>query len=111
MSNQDSKFFNTFSAVIGLLVAIAIVLFALARVIGNRTQVEQVKSDPAYVAQVEENTRPAAHVAVAGQDNAALKIAAAVAMPAAAAGEPAGPSKASFMTLVSDSSTMMPRRP
>jgi cytochrome c5 len=82
VSKQDTHFTNVFSVVIGLLVAIALVLFALARIIGNRTQVAHVHTDPAYVAQVEKNTRPPARVAVAGQDNAALKIAA----PAAAAG-------------------------
>ncbi len=85
MSKQDTQFFNTFSAVIGLLVAVAIVLFALARMIGKHTQVEMLKSDPAYIAQVEANTRPFGHVAVAGQDNSALKIAATVAASAAPA--------------------------
>ena len=82
MSKQDTHFFNTFSVVIGLLVVIAIVLFALARIIGKHTQVVQVQTDPSYVAQVEANTRPFARVAVAGQDNSALQIEA----PAAAAG-------------------------
>lgn len=86
MSKQDTHFFNTFSVVIGLLVVIAIVLFALARIIGKRTQLVQVQADPAYVAQVRENIRPIARIAVAGADNSALAIAPPAPLPAPAAG-------------------------
>jgi len=82
VSKQDTHFINVFSVVIGLLVAVALVLFAVARIIGNRTQVADVHNDPAYVAQVTDNIKPFARVAVAGQDNSALTIQA----PAAAAG-------------------------
>jgi cytochrome c5 len=85
VSKQDTHFVNVVSVVIGLLVAIAIVLFALARIIGNRTQVAELGSDPAYVAQVTANIKPFARVAVAGQDNSALTIAAPVAAAGAAA--------------------------
>jgi cytochrome c5 len=85
VSKQDTHFINVFSVIIGLLVAVALILFALARIIANRTQVVEVHSDPAYVAEVDANTRPVARVAVAGQDNTALAIAA----PAAAAAAPA----------------------
>ncbi|MCC7461013.1 MAG: cytochrome c5 family protein [Gammaproteobacteria bacterium] len=83
---------NVFSVVIGLLVTIAVVLFALARIVGNRAQLAQVRSDPAYIAEVQQNIRPFARVAVAGQDNSALKIQAPVALgsaPDAAGAEPA----------------------
>ena len=80
MSKHDTHFMNVVSIVIGLLVALTVVLFALARIIGNRTQVVQVQSDPAYVAQVRENIRPFARVALAGQDNSVLTIDAPVAM-------------------------------
>jgi cytochrome c5 len=76
-SNQDSKFFNVFSLVLGILIAIAIVLFAFARSVGANTQAQHVLSDPEYVAQVNDNVRPLVRVAVAGQDNSALTIAAA----------------------------------
>ena len=74
MSQQDSHFFNTFSVVIGMLIAIAIVLFALARAVGASTQIEHLRVDPKYAAGVAENIAPFARVAVAGQDNSALAI-------------------------------------
>jgi len=85
VSTQDTHFVNVFSVVIGLLAVIALILFALARSIANRTQLVSVRSDPGYVAEVEGNTRPFARVAVAGQDNSALAIAAPAAARATAA--------------------------
>ena len=73
MSKQDSKFFNIFSLVLGILVVITLVLFALARSVGKNTQSAHLLSDPKYVAAVERNVTTA-QVAVAGQDNAALAI-------------------------------------
>jgi cytochrome c5 len=74
VSKQDSQFFTLFSAVIGLLVAITLVLMALARSVGANTQLQQVVTDQRYVQAVEERIRPLVHVAVAGQDNSALAI-------------------------------------
>lgn len=74
MSKQDTHFFNVFSLVIGLLVAVAIVLFALARTVASHTQNEQVLAEDAYVKGVQERLQPFAKVAVAGQDNSALEI-------------------------------------
>ena len=73
MSKQDSKFFNVFSLVLGILVVITLVLFALARSVGNNTQKTHLLSDPKYVAAVEDRVTPS-KVAVAGQDNSALAI-------------------------------------
>lgn len=73
MSKQDSQFFNVFSLVLGILIVIAILLFALARAVGNNTQRAHVLADPKYVADVENNLS-VARVAVAGQDNSALAI-------------------------------------
>ena len=73
MSKQDSKFFNIFSLVLGILVVITLVLFALARSVGKNTQSAHLLSDPKYVANVENNIA-SAKVAVAGQDNSALAI-------------------------------------
>jgi cytochrome c5 len=74
VSKQDTHFFNVFSLVIGLLVTITIVLFALARIVASHTQEAQVFSEPDYgknvAARIEEPTREA----VAGQDNSALAI-------------------------------------
>lgn len=73
MSKQDSQFFNVFSLVLGILIVIAIILFALARMVGNNTQRAHVLSDPKYVADVETNLTTG-RVAVAGRDNSALAI-------------------------------------
>lgn len=75
MSKQDSQFFNVFSAVLGILVAVTLVLLAFARSVGANTQVQHVRSDPDYVAGVAERVQPFARVAIAGQDNSALVIA------------------------------------
>lgn len=74
MSKQDSQFFNVFSVVLGILVAVTLVLMGFARSVGNATQVQQVRTDPTYVAGVAERVRPRARVAIAGQDNSALTI-------------------------------------
>jgi len=74
VSKQDTHFFNVFSMVIGILVVVAILLFALARSVASHTQVEQVYLEKDYVKSVEEHLRPLAQVAVAGQDNSALAI-------------------------------------
>ena len=85
MSKQDTHFFNVFSMVIGLLVAVAIVLFALARIVAAETQDKQVLEDSAYVKNVEQRLQPFTQEAVAGQDNTALAI-----KPDAGAAEGAG---------------------
>jgi cytochrome c5 len=84
VSKQDTHFFNVFSLVIGLLVAVAIALFALSRVVASQTQDKDLLQDASYVRNVEERVAPFAKVAVAGQDNTALAI-----KPAAGSAEPA----------------------
>lgn len=74
MSKQDTHFFNIFSMVIGLLVAVAIALFALSRIVASHTQNKEVLEDASYVKNVEERVSPFAKEAVAGQDNTALAI-------------------------------------
>lgn len=73
MSKQDSQFFNIFSLVLGILILIAILLFALARVVGKNTKSAHVLTDPKYLAEVESNLTTG-RVAVAGRDNSALAI-------------------------------------
>jgi len=73
VSAQDSKFFNVFSLVLGILIIITLILFALARLVGENTQRVHVKSEPKYVAAVEGHLTTA-RVAIAGQDNSALTI-------------------------------------
>ena len=74
MSKQDTHFFNTFSLVIGLLVVVALGIFALARSVAGETQEKQMLVESHYLKGVSERVQPFARVAVAGQDNSALKI-------------------------------------
>ena len=74
MSKQDTHFFNIFSMVIGLLIVVAILILAFARIVAGRTQEPQVRSDELYTASIHERLAPFAREAVAGQDNSALKI-------------------------------------
>lgn len=75
MSKHDTHFFNVFSVVLGLLVAFAILMFALARYVGQHKQNAQVLQDPMQQESVEQRVGVPARVAVAGQDNTALAIA------------------------------------
>ena len=77
MSKHDTHFFNTFSMIIGGLIVVALLIFALARVVAGHTQEPEVYSDVQYVASVEERIRPFAREAVAGADNTAMAIQAA----------------------------------
>jgi cytochrome c5 len=70
--SSDNQFFNSFSLVLGILIFFAIVLFAVARSIGEATQREHVLLDPLHLKSVQQNIEPFAHEAVAGQDNSAL---------------------------------------
>ena len=84
MSKHDKQFYNILSVVMGVLITVTIVLLAAARLIANQTQVPGTYSDPEYVAEVSDNIRPFARVAIAGQDNSALAIAQPAAATAAA---------------------------
>jgi cytochrome c5 len=74
VSKQDSQFITVFSVVIGILVTISILLFALARAVAGRTQVVDVYKDPMYLASLQGNIAPLSKEAVAGQDNSAMAI-------------------------------------
>lgn len=71
-AEHDKKFFDTFMLVLGVLVAIAIGIYILAKVISANTQEKHVLADPAVKAAVADRIAPVAKVAVAGQDNSAL---------------------------------------
>jgi cytochrome c5 len=75
VSKHDSHFFNVFSVVLGLLVAFAIGVFAIAHYVGKHQQVAHVLTDPSLQQSVEKRVANPARVAVAGQDNSALTIA------------------------------------
>ena len=74
MSKQDTHFINMFSLVIGILVAIAIVFFVVARGIGASTEAKETMGEPDYYKSVEARIAPVGQEAVAGQNNAALAI-------------------------------------
>jgi cytochrome c5 len=70
--SSDQHFFNSFSLILGILIAFAIVLFVFARMIGKVTQEQEVLLDPMHLKDLQRNIAPFAHVAVAGKDNSAL---------------------------------------
>ncbi|HEY5810082.1 MAG TPA: c-type cytochrome [Povalibacter sp.] len=69
---HDKKFFNTFMLVLGVLILIALGIYALARNVAVETQEVNVQSDPAMQAAVNDRIAPVAKVAVSGEDNSAL---------------------------------------
>jgi len=81
--SSDTHFFNSFSVVLGILIAFTIVLFAFARMVGRNVQLADVMQDPLRFKSVAQNTAPFGREAIAGQDNSALAAATA---PAPAAG-------------------------
>jgi cytochrome c5 len=74
VSKQDTHFINVFSLVIGILVAIAIAIFALARNVASHTQDEDVRAEAQYLKSVDGRIQPFSQEAVAGQDNTRLAI-------------------------------------
>jgi cytochrome c5 len=85
VSKQDTHFINIFSLVIGILAAIAIAIFALARSVASDTQDKQVLVEAQYLKSVDGRIQPFEHEAVAGADNSALAIKADAGAPAAGA--------------------------
>jgi cytochrome c5 len=79
LSKHDSKFFNTFSVVIGVLVAITLGILALARHIGDPFEQARAADNTLVSAAVAERTTPVGPIAVAGKDNPALAIVASTA--------------------------------
>ncbi len=74
MGQHDGHFFNRVSVVLGSLVALAIVLFGVARSIGSPFEEARAALESEQAAQVAANTAPVGRVAIAGQDNRALSI-------------------------------------
>jgi cytochrome c5 len=85
VSKQDSHFFNIFSVVLGILIAIAIGIFAFARSVGLPFDEARKAEDSVIVAEVAARTAPVGREAVAGSDNSALAIVATANAEAAAA--------------------------
>ncbi len=74
MAKPDRHFINVFSAVIGGLVAIALVLIGISRVVDSGPKGARDTDDPLMQASTHERIKPFGQVAVAGEDNAALAI-------------------------------------
>jgi cytochrome c5 len=74
IESSDKHFFNSFSLVLGFLIAFAIILFVCSRMIGRATQGQEVLLEPMRVMEVQKNIAPFARVAVAGHDNSALAV-------------------------------------
>jgi cytochrome c5 len=88
MSKQDRHFVNVFSAVLGILIAIALVLIGISRLVDSGPKGARNTEDPLMQASAAERIKPFGKVAVAGQDNTALAIQQ-TAVPVAAAPAPA----------------------
>ena len=82
---------NVFSAVLGILIAIALVLIGVSRVVDSGPKGARDTADPLMQAGAHERTKPFGQVAVAGQDNSALAIVAPITPPAAVAAAGAAP--------------------
>ena len=89
MAKHDRHFVNVFSAVLGILIAIALLLIGVSRLVDSGPKGARDTSDPLMQASAQERIRPFGQVAVAGADNSALAIqqAAAPVAGAPAAGE------------------------
>jgi cytochrome c5 len=74
VSKQDTHFINIFSVVIGLLLVIAICIFAFARIVASHTQDRQVLEEADYSKGVAARLEPPSQEAIAGQDNSAIAI-------------------------------------
>jgi cytochrome c5 len=88
MAKPDRHFMNVFSAVLGILIAIALALIGVSRLVDSGPKGARDKDDPLMQAEAHKRIQPFGQVAVAGQDNAALAIVAPAA-PAPAGGVPA----------------------
>lgn len=94
MAKPDRHFMNVFSAVIGVLVAIALVLIGISRLVDSGPKGARDTGDPLMQASAHERIKPFGQVAVAGEDNSGVEIQATaipVAGGAAVAGAAAAP--------------------
>ena len=88
MAKHDRHFFNVFSAVLGILIAIALVLIGVSRFLDRGPKGARDTGDPLMQASAHERIKPFGQVAVAGEDNALLAIQQ-TAVPVAGASAPA----------------------
>lgn len=93
MAKHDRHFVNVFSAVLGVLIAIALVLIGISRFVDSGPKGARDTADPLMQASAHERIKPFGQVAVAGEDNALLAIQP-TAVPVAGAAAPAAASAA-----------------
>ncbi len=74
MAKHDSHFMNVFSAVLGILIAIALVLIGISRLVDSGPKGARDTSDPLMQASAQERIRPFAQVAVSGENNSTKEI-------------------------------------
>ncbi len=98
---SDTHFMNSFSVVLGILIFVAICLFAYARSVGRGLLKEQM-TQAMYLSAVQGNIAPFAREAVSGQDNSALNVpTASTAAPAGAAANIPATGKEAFQQVCS----------
>jgi cytochrome c5 len=85
VAKTDRHFKTVFSAVLGVLIAIALLLIGVSRRVDSGPKGARDTEDPLMQASAHERIRPFGQVAVAGQDNAALSIPVAAISPVATA--------------------------
>jgi len=86
VAKTDRHFKTVFSAVLGILIAIALVLIGVSRMVDSGPKGARDTDDPLMQASAHERIRPFGQVAVAGEDNTALAIAIAPISPMSASG-------------------------
>lgn len=73
-TSHDRVFFDMFMLVIGGIVLFAAFIFVLARYLAAQTQEQWVEEDIIAQTRLEDRIAPAGHVAIQGEDNAALAM-------------------------------------
>ena len=71
---HDRKLQNFFSVILGALIGVTLVIVYFVNNLASRAQGERLESDPAYRRIVAQRIAPEVKIAVAGQDNSALKM-------------------------------------
>ena len=92
---------NVFSAVLGILIAIALLLIGVSRLVDSGPKGARDVQDPLMQAEAHDRIKPFGHVAVAGMDDSSIAIVAPPAPAAEAATAAAAPAdgKATFETV------------
>jgi cytochrome c5 len=91
VSNQDQKFLDTFTLVIGGLVAVALVIFIFSLFTGGRTQREARQDDPDYQQALMERIAPIGQVRLPGDSAQTGESASPVTAPSQVATMMSGP--------------------